>query len=90
MSAGRAASGIAYRPDIQGLRAIAVSLVVAFHCGLPAVGGGFVGVDVFFVLSGYLITELLVVEQRRTRTISLVAFYARRIRRLLPASALML
>ncbi|MBV9344794.1 MAG: acyltransferase [Gammaproteobacteria bacterium] len=87
---GRNPSGIAFRPDIQGLRALAVTLVVAFHCGIPLLAGGFVGVDVFFVLSGYLITELLVTELRRTGSINLASFYARRVRRLLPASVLML
>jgi peptidoglycan/LPS O-acetylase OafA/YrhL len=80
----------AYRPDIEGLRGIAVLIVVAFHCGIPGFSGGFVGVDVFFVLSGYLITGLLVAEIRKTSQISLLAFYARRARRLLPASALTL
>ncbi len=79
-----------YRPDIEGLRGIAVLLVVAFHCGVPGVTGGFVGVDVFFVLSGYLITGLLVAEIQKTSRLSLLHFYARRVRRLLPASALTL
>lgn len=79
-----------FRPDIEGLRAIAVLLVVAFHYGVPGVAGGFIGVDVFFVLSGYLITGLLASEAWKTGTISLSGFYARRVRRLLPASALML
>jgi peptidoglycan/LPS O-acetylase OafA/YrhL len=79
-----------YRPDIEGLRGIAVLLVVAFHCGVPGMTGGFVGVDVFFVLSGYLITGLLVAEIQKTSRLSLLNFYARRVRRLLPASALTL
>ena len=79
-----------YRPDIEGLRGIAVLLVVAFHCGIPGVTGGFVGVDVFFVLSGYLITGLLVTEIQKTSRLNLLNFYARRVRRLLPASALTL
>lgn len=74
-----------YRKDIDGLRAIAILAVVAYHVGLPGVPGGFVGVDVFFVLSGYLITSLLIAEARRDGTISLPSFYARRIRRLFPA-----
>jgi peptidoglycan/LPS O-acetylase OafA/YrhL len=78
-------SGRAYRPDIDGLRAIAILSVVAFHAGIPGVTGGFVGVDVFFVISGYLITALLVLEMHHTGTLDLKAFYARRIRRLLPA-----
>lgn len=80
----------AYRPDIEGLRGVAILLVVAFHCGVPGVRGGFIGVDVFFVLSGYLITGLLCAEATRTGGIDLPAFYARRVRRLLPASTLML
>ncbi len=64
--------------------------MVAFHCGLPGFSGGFVGVDVFFVLSGYIITDLLLRELEATSTIGLLNFYARRIRRLLPASVLML
>ena len=81
---------LAFRPDIDGLRAVAVVLVVAFHCGISALGSGFVGVDIFFVLSGYLITSILVAEERTTGRIDFAAFYARRVRRLLPASALML
>jgi peptidoglycan/LPS O-acetylase OafA/YrhL len=79
----------AYRPDIDGLRAIAILSVVAFHAGLPGITGGFVGVDVFFVISGYLITALLYLEFRSTGRVDLKAFYARRIRRLLPALVLM-
>jgi peptidoglycan/LPS O-acetylase OafA/YrhL len=79
-----------FRPDIEGLRGIAVLIVVLFHCGIPGFSGGFVGVDVFFVLSGYLITGLLVAEIRKTSRLSLLQFYARRARRLLPASALTL
>src|SRR5918995_19566 len=81
---------LSYRPDIDGLRAIAVAIVVAFHAGVPGFGGGFVGVDVFFVISGFLITGLLVEELRETGSISLSRFYARRVRRLLPALALVL
>src|ERR1044071_10263787 len=61
----------AFRPDIEGLRGIAVLSVVLFHCGIAGVSGGFVGVDVFFVLSGYLITGLLVQESQRNGRISL-------------------
>ena len=80
----------AFRPDIEGLRGIAVLIVVAFHCGVPGFSGGFVGVDVFFVLSGYLITGLLVAEIQKTTRLNLLQFYARRVRRLLPACALTL
>jgi len=78
-----------FRPDLEGLRGLAVAVVVASHCGISILSGGFVGVDVFFVLSGYLITGLLVTEVRNTGTIDLARFYARRVRRLLPAMAVM-
>src|SRR6185436_12025352 len=78
----------AFRPDIEGLRAVAIGLVILAHAGVPFAAGGFVGVDVFFVISGFLITRLLVGELDRTRTISLATFYARRIKRLLPQAAL--
>jgi len=74
-----------YRPDIDGLRAVAVLLVVGRHVGVPWMAGGFTGVDIFFVISGYLITGLLVREQMETGRIDVAAFYARRARRLLPA-----
>jgi peptidoglycan/LPS O-acetylase OafA/YrhL len=76
-----------FRPDVEGLRAVAVVLVVLFHCraGVP---GGYVGVDVFFVISGFLITTQLVRELRETGRISLSGFYARRARRILPAATL--
>ena len=79
-----------YRPDIDGLRAIAILSVVAYHAGLSGIGGGFTGVDVFFVISGFLITQLLCKEAELTGTISILDFYARRIRRLLPALATVL
>lgn len=78
-----------FRRDVQGLRAIAVALVIVFHSGL-APRGGFLGVDVFFVISGFVIGRLLLSEQSRTGRISLGRFYARRIRRLVPALATML
>lgn len=74
-----------YSPEIDGLRAIAVTGVVLFHVGLPGLGGGYTGVDVFFVISGYLITRLLAAERARSGAIAFQAFYARRMRRLLPA-----
>ena len=77
--------GIAYRQEINGLRAIAVLAVVLYHAGIG--GAGYVGVDVFFVISGYLITGLLLREQADTGTLDILAFYARRVRRIIPAAA---
>lgn len=78
------------RGDIEGLRAIAVMWVILFHLGVPAFSGGFAGVDIFFVISGFLITgQLLTMVSRRGR-LDLVDFYARRLRRLLPAASLVL
>lgn len=74
-----------YRADIDGLRAIAVLIVVAFHAGIPGFSGGYVGVDVFFVISGFLITGHLYKELDSTSTISFVNFYAKRFKRLYPA-----
>jgi peptidoglycan/LPS O-acetylase OafA/YrhL len=75
----------AFRPDIEGLRGAAILLVVLFHARVPAFAGGFVGVDVFFVLSGYFITALLVREREDTGDVRLGEFYGRRALRLLPA-----
>ncbi len=77
-----------FRPDIEGLRAIAVLAVVLFHAGVPGIGGGFIGVDVFYVISGFLITGLLRREVSARGTVGLRGFYGARARRLLPASAL--
>jgi peptidoglycan/LPS O-acetylase OafA/YrhL len=85
-----AESGRRFRPDIEGLRAIAIVAVLLCHAGVPFLAGGYVGVDVFFVISGFLITRLLVAELDRTGTISLRGFYARRAKRLLPLSAVLL
>ncbi len=79
-----------FRPDIEGLRAVAIVLVLLFHAALRLAPGGFVGVDVFFVLSGFLITTQLVSELRQRGTISLARFYGRRAKRLLPAAGLVL
>jgi peptidoglycan/LPS O-acetylase OafA/YrhL len=79
-----ARAGEGYRPDLDGLRGIAVAAVVAYHLDLPFVPGGFVGVDIFFVLSGFLITRLIAAELR-AGSFSLVRFYERRIRRIVPA-----
>lgn len=72
-----------YRADIDGLRAVAVVPVVLFHAGVPGFSGGYAGVDVFFVISGYLITQLILRDERAG--FSIVAFYERRVRRILPA-----
>ena len=79
-----------FRADIEGLRALAILLVIACHCDASWCRGGFVGVDVFFVLSGYLITGLLSAELRSSSRLDLMAFFARRARRLLPACAVVL
>jgi peptidoglycan/LPS O-acetylase OafA/YrhL len=84
---GRRAAQTRFRPDIEGLRAVAVLAVVLFHADMPGMGGGFVGVDVFFVISGFLITGLLWREASSTGTVRLRRFYGARARRLLPASA---
>ncbi len=84
------ADHLRFRSDIEGLRAIAILLVVAAHAGVPWLAGGFIGVDVFFVLSGFLITGKLVQEATTTGRIQLLPFYVRRLRRLLPALLMML
>ena len=82
--ASTAAPGMAHRPEIDGLRALAVLPVILFHAGFGLFGGGYVGVDVFFVISGFLITAIISNEQRAGR-FSIVRFYERRARRILPA-----
>ncbi|MDD2775820.1 MAG: acyltransferase family protein [Gallionella sp.] len=77
-------SQLKYRPDIDGLRAIAVVVVVLFHAGFSSLSGGFTGVDIFFVISGYLITGIIA-KEIRLGTFSIISFYERRIRRILPA-----
>jgi len=77
--------GIRYQPALDGLRAFAVAAVIAYHFGAGWAPGGFLGVDAFFVLSGFLITSLLLTEWGRNGRISLPGFWARRARRLLPA-----
>ena len=79
---------IRYQPALDGVRALAVVAVLLFHAGVPGFDGGYLGVSVFFTLSGYLITSLLIAEHDTTGTIDLPAFYGRRMRRLLPASVL--
>jgi len=86
----RRAPSAGFRADVQGLRAVAVGLVLLYHANFPFLRGGFVGVDVFFVISGYLITGLLLREALATGRIDLAGFYARRIRRILPAATIVL
>ena len=82
-------TSLVYRRDIDGLRAVAVIAVVLFHFGVPGFSGGFVGVDVFFVISGYLITSIIW-RQREASRFSFVEFWARRARRILPALFVMM
>lgn len=79
-----------YNASLDGIRALAVLPVLAFHSGVPGFGAGFFGVDVFFVLSGYLITQILMAEHERIGRIRLTRFYVRRLRRLWPAMLTML
>ena len=78
-----------YRPDIDGLRALAVLSVVAFHAFPNVISGGFIGVDIFFVISGFLITTIIL-ENLRSGSFSFIEFYSRRIRRIFPALFLVL
>ena len=84
---GEVAETGGFRPDIQGLRTLAVVLVVLYHANVPWMTGGFIGVDVFFVISGFVIASSLLRESARTGGVDLKAFYGRRVRRLLPAFA---
>ena len=79
-------SGLDHEPALDGMRAVAVVVVLLFHADVPWMRGGYIGVSVFFTLSGFLITRLLLAEHARTGRIALGPFYARRLRRLLPAS----
>jgi peptidoglycan/LPS O-acetylase OafA/YrhL len=83
-------SGLPYRPEVDGLRAVAIVAVILYHVGIPAFAGGFVGVDAFFVISGYLIFSLLYREHARSGAIDWKAFYARRITRLLPEASVLI
>src|SRR5438067_1727899 len=78
-----------YRPDIDGLRAVAIVTVLGFHAFPGAFPGGFTGVDIFFVISGFLISGIIL-QELRNRSFSFAQFYARRIRRIFPALALVL
>ena len=75
-----------FRPDVEGLRAVAIVLVVLFHTGFPLMRSGYVGVDVFFVVSGFVITGLLLRERETSGGTAYLSFYARRARRILPAA----
>ena len=88
--AGTAPSDRPFRPDVEGLRAVAVLLVVLYHADVPGITGGFVGVDVFFVISGFVITGLLLRERATSGRTSILHFYARRVRRILPAATLVI
>ena len=88
--AGTAPGDRHFRPDVQGLRAVAILLVVLFHAGIPGLSGGYVGVDVFFVISGFVITGVLLRERATENSTSLPRFYARRARRILPAATLVI
>src|SRR5687768_11060779 len=79
-----------YMPELDGLRALAVCAVLAFHAGAPMAQSGYLGVDLFFVLSGFLITSILVAEHERSGTIAVGRFYVRRALRLYPSLLLML
>ncbi len=79
-----------FRPDVEGIRALAVLMVMLYHAKVPGIAGGFVGVDVFFVVSGFLITGLLLREVTVSGRVDLVRFYARRAKRLLPAGTAVL
>ncbi len=82
--------GHGFRPDIEGMRALTLAIIILYHSKVPLVAGGFISVDVFFLLSGFLITGLVIREIRKSGTVALGAFWARRARRLLPAAGLVL
>ena len=88
--AGTAPQDRRFRPDVEGLRAVAVLLVVLYHADVARVTGGYVGVDVFFVISGFVITGVLLRERDATGRTSIASFYARRVRRILPAATLVI
>src|SRR5947207_979074 len=92
-NSSQAATGeprLRYLPALDGLRAFAVAAVILYHAELPWIPGGFLGVEMFFALSGYVITSLLLAEYRQEGKINLVAFWLRRARRLLPALFLLI
>jgi peptidoglycan/LPS O-acetylase OafA/YrhL len=79
-----------FRPDVQGMRAIAILLAIVYHAGLPGFSGGYVGIEVFFVISGFVITGLLLREREATGLTSIRTFYGRRARRIIPAATLVI
>ena len=79
-----------FRPDVQGMRAIAILLALVYHAGVPGFSGGYVGIEVFFVISGFVITGLLLREREGTGRTSLRSFYGRRARRIIPAATLVI
>ena len=80
------ATSWAYRPSLDGLRMLAMYLIILFHTQVPWIQGSFIAVNLFFVLSGYLVTNVVLTEMERTGRLDLGRFYARRVRRLLPAA----
>ncbi len=87
---GTAPRDRSFRPDVEGLRAVAVLLVVLFHAGVSTVSGGYIGVDVFFVISGFVITGVLLRERASSGRTSILTFYGRRCRRIIPAATLVI
>jgi peptidoglycan/LPS O-acetylase OafA/YrhL len=83
---GHGRARLSHLPGLDGLRGVAVVVVLAFHAGFERMVGGYLGVSTFFTLSGFLITSLLINESRRTGSVALRTFWGRRFRRLLPAS----
>jgi len=79
-----------FRPDVEGMRAVAILLVVLYHSGVSALSGGYIGVDVFFVISGFVITGVLLRERASSGRTSVLAFYGRRCRRIIPAATLVI
>ena len=88
--AGTAPGDRTFRPDVEGLRAVAILTVILYHAHVPPFTGGYIGVDVFFVISGFVITGVLLRERSATEGTSLLHFYARRVRRILPAAILVI
>jgi peptidoglycan/LPS O-acetylase OafA/YrhL len=88
--AGTAPGDRLFRPDVEGLRGFALVIIILLHIGVPGMYGGIVGIDIFFVISGFVITGLLIREFAATKKISVLRFYARRARRLIPASLFVL